>query len=258
LSHKVAVWFGLISFPLYLWHWPLLSFARIVEGGVPTLNLRLTAVGLSIFLAWLTFIFVEKPFRQKTSADKFKVAVLCASLFAIGFCGFMVAKADLALSHGHEKLAIKRKGFEHALGSSLRFYRGKDDWLFLGNAFSRTVEKLKLTIVPKDSEVEATTEIFSKISKTASQFNTKVILIVGPNKSSIYPEYLPDNLAPSTKKYSSFFLEKLNNVPNLIICNPTDDFILFKKICCYFFVDIFRQNFTEIAYSFFIPYFPGI
>jgi peptidoglycan/LPS O-acetylase OafA/YrhL len=31
LSNPIAKWFGLISFPLYLWHWPLLSFARIVE-----------------------------------------------------------------------------------------------------------------------------------------------------------------------------------------------------------------------------------
>jgi peptidoglycan/LPS O-acetylase OafA/YrhL len=33
LSSRICVWFGLISYPLYLWHWPLLSYARIVQGG---------------------------------------------------------------------------------------------------------------------------------------------------------------------------------------------------------------------------------
>jgi len=60
LSNKIAVWFGLISFPLYLWHWPLLSFARIVESEVPSRNIRISAVVLSIVLAWLTFRLVEQ------------------------------------------------------------------------------------------------------------------------------------------------------------------------------------------------------
>jgi peptidoglycan/LPS O-acetylase OafA/YrhL len=229
LSHRFAVWFGLISFPLYLWHWPLLSFARIVEGGVPTLNVRLTAVGLSILLAWLTVIFVEKPIRQGVSIGKLKIATLCILLLSIGFSGFMVAKADFTLSHGYEKLAIKRKGFEHAFGSSLNFYRGKDDWLFLGNAYQDTVAKLKLAMIPPEGEVEATAEMFSKVAATAAQSNTKVVLIVGPNKSSIYPEHLPDELIPSAKKYSSYFIDKLKGVPNLIVYNPTDDLLRLKN-----------------------------
>jgi peptidoglycan/LPS O-acetylase OafA/YrhL len=36
LGNRMLVWFGLISFPLYLWHWPLLSFARIVESETPS------------------------------------------------------------------------------------------------------------------------------------------------------------------------------------------------------------------------------
>lgn len=62
LSSKAMVWFGLISFPLYLWHWPLLSFAHIIDGK-SSATLRLLLALTSIFLAWLTYRFIEKPLR---------------------------------------------------------------------------------------------------------------------------------------------------------------------------------------------------
>ena len=206
LSNKVAVWFGLISFPLYLWHWPLLSFARIVESGLPSRNIRMAAVIISVVLAWLTARFIEKPIRLGNKNNVLKLVMLCGIVFLIGISGLGVSKVDFSESHGYEKLAIKRKGFEHAFGSSLSWYKGKQDWLFLGNAHDNTVAKLKLAIVPSDIEAETIKEIFSKISVAGAKSNTKVVLIVGPNKSNIYSEYLPEELHPSSKKYSSFFL----------------------------------------------------
>ena len=228
LSNKIAVWFGLISFPLYLWHWPLLSFVRIVESEVPSLNIRIVAVVLSILLAWLTYKLIERPIRFGKHGS-LTVATLSGLAIAIGVTGFVVNKTDFSQSHTYEKLAIKRKGFEHAFGYSLAWYRGKGDWLFLGNASDNTVAKLKLAVVPANSEIEATKEIFSEIATTAAKFNTKVVLIVSPNKASIYSEYLPDELVPSPKKYSSFFTDKLRDVPNLTIYNPTDDFLRLKE-----------------------------
>ena len=228
LSNKIAVWFGLISFPLYLWHWPLLSFVRIVESEVPSLNIRIVAVVLSILLAWLTYKLIERPIRFGKHGS-LTVATLSGLAIVIGVTGFVVNKTDFSQSHTYEKLAIKRKGFEHAFGYSLAWYRGKGDWLFLGNASDNTVAKLKLAVVPANSEIEATKEIFSEIATTAAKFNTKVVLIVSPNKASIYSEYLPDELVPSPKKYSSFFTDKLRDVPNLTIYNPTDDFLRLKE-----------------------------
>ena len=84
LSNPMLVWFGLISFPLYLWHWPLLSFLRIAFGEeVPALAI-VAAILVSIFLAWLTYIFIEKPIRFKKFNNDIAVACLIFLMALIG------------------------------------------------------------------------------------------------------------------------------------------------------------------------------
>ena len=55
LSNRLLVGIGLISYPLYLWHWSLLSFARITESEPPSAVLRIGLVIVSFALAWLTY-----------------------------------------------------------------------------------------------------------------------------------------------------------------------------------------------------------
>ena len=93
LSSKVAVWFGLICFPLYLWHWPILSFATMIEGDVPSRSIRVAAVVLSIVLAWLTYKLVERPTRLLQSG-KITAAVLVVLMACVGFFGFKLYKSD--------------------------------------------------------------------------------------------------------------------------------------------------------------------
>lgn len=63
LQQPALVWVGLISYPLYLWHWPLLSFARILDGHTPSVEKRLGLVAASMVLAALTHRFIERPIR---------------------------------------------------------------------------------------------------------------------------------------------------------------------------------------------------
>lgn len=64
LSSKVAVWFGKISYPLYLWHWPLLSLAFILNNYEPlTRSCKNSIIALSIALAYATYKLVETPVR---------------------------------------------------------------------------------------------------------------------------------------------------------------------------------------------------
>jgi peptidoglycan/LPS O-acetylase OafA/YrhL len=67
LANKALVFIGLISYPLYLWHWPLLSFAHIIERGAPSSSVLGCAVAVAFLLAWATYRFVESPIRTGTN-----------------------------------------------------------------------------------------------------------------------------------------------------------------------------------------------
>ena len=68
LSVRSLVFVGLISYPLYLWHWPLLSFVRIVEAGHPPLFLECFCVAAAFVLAWGTYRYVERFLRHNPSS----------------------------------------------------------------------------------------------------------------------------------------------------------------------------------------------
>ncbi|CAN1485963.1 COG1835 Predicted acyltransferases [Burkholderiaceae bacterium] len=93
LSQPQVVWIGTISYPLYLWHWPVFSFARIVEGGTPSAWARLVALFVSVVLAWLTFRCVEKPIRF-TWRFRYKTWVLTCAMLCVGLMGYLAHKAD--------------------------------------------------------------------------------------------------------------------------------------------------------------------
>ncbi len=93
LSNKVMIWFGLISFPLYLWHWPLLSFARIIEGDVQSHHLRIAVLVLSVVLAWLTYRLIECPIRLGKHG-KTTVSALVALMTIVGYVGHSVHQRE--------------------------------------------------------------------------------------------------------------------------------------------------------------------
>ena len=92
LSNHLMVGIGLISYPLYLWHWAFLSFAQI--WGPIFLEQRLFIIGLSVVFAWLTYRLLEKPLRNRISIRK-KAGVLLALMAAVGVCGFLLSSNSL-------------------------------------------------------------------------------------------------------------------------------------------------------------------
>lgn len=123
LSNKVLVWFGLISYPLYLWHWPLISFARILEGSIDgKLTLKILLLLASVLLAWLTYKFIETPLRFKS--NKKTSLFLLFGLLLTGLFGY-----SCIASSGYDGLGFRLKEktafashFEN-LAPELKYYK---------------------------------------------------------------------------------------------------------------------------------------
>lgn len=87
LSLRPVIGLGLISYPLYLWHWPLISFASVIESGAPPAEVRIVLVLAAVALAWLSYALLERPARFGPRSRFFPVWLLLFScgLGAVGY-----------------------------------------------------------------------------------------------------------------------------------------------------------------------------
>jgi peptidoglycan/LPS O-acetylase OafA/YrhL len=92
LANAPLPFVGSISYPLYLWHWPLIVYWRMVP--VPGISGELIPVGLALLLAWATKELVEGPARFgrlfSVVVPRPRLGVVCAGLLvtaALGIAG---------------------------------------------------------------------------------------------------------------------------------------------------------------------------
>lgn len=111
LASRALVFVGLISYPLYLWHWPLLSFARIIYAETPPVTIRLVLVAASFPLAWTTYRLVERPLRFGQHAA-LKTWTLLGLMLAIGFYGLGMVQIQ-NVAGGPDMVAGATTDFNH-------------------------------------------------------------------------------------------------------------------------------------------------
>jgi peptidoglycan/LPS O-acetylase OafA/YrhL len=92
LAHPAMVFVGLVSYPLYLWHWPALIFTRALSLGPPPPAAIAAAVAASFLLAWLTYRFVEIPIRSRRGTPM--PAALLAGAIVATTLGIAVMRSD--------------------------------------------------------------------------------------------------------------------------------------------------------------------
>jgi len=86
LAMKPFVGLGLVSYSVYLWHWPIIVFSRFFL--TETLGRNLSILVASLFLGWLSWRYVERPFRRPGVFQK-KTVWICwvVATGALFFCG---------------------------------------------------------------------------------------------------------------------------------------------------------------------------
>lgn len=88
LSQPLLVGIGLISYPLYLYHWPLFSFARITA--INPSNLTMVVLILVAFLlAWLTYQLIEKPIRKSGPRLTLGLILVMAIIGGVGYSAYV-------------------------------------------------------------------------------------------------------------------------------------------------------------------------
>ena len=149
LSNRILVWFGKISFPLYLWHWVLLSFLFIIVPEEFTRNARFILVLVSIILSWATFKYIETPFRASINSAK-KVTILLATML-----GLLIFGLTAMLNGGfpNRYFAQHYKEVENAI-TDWQFPKGLVVQSAKGNAFLATSQTSPVVAFIGDSHTD--------------------------------------------------------------------------------------------------------
>jgi len=87
LSNPAVVWIGLISYPLYLFHWPALSFVHIIKGEKPKPVYLADALVIALILSAITYYFIEKKIRHHKS--KWTIPLLTGAFIMTGIAAYL-------------------------------------------------------------------------------------------------------------------------------------------------------------------------
>ena len=104
LSSPIMVGIGKISYPLYLWHWPLLAFSFVLVGARPGVEVRAGIVVIALLLATLTYWCVERPVRKLPV--RWAIGGLLVGLTILGLLGKNIFDRDGLERIRHRKMIV--------------------------------------------------------------------------------------------------------------------------------------------------------
>jgi len=225
LSNRIFVWIGLISYPLYLWHWPLLVFAHILENHWPSGMTRLVLVILSVGLAWVTYAFVEQPIRRGVRRNVVVLWLLMLSLGAGGawiYSSKGVVNRDIVIASQTSAPLIRIDPLPSRGCETVDFgYKVEPIQLLPYCKYYSNAEPAKTIVLWGDSSVISWLPVFSTI---ANESNYALVVLSFPSCPPIFDVRKTLFTFDESRRYCAdgkiqrqvaSFIQKIN--PNLIV-----------------------------------------
>ncbi|MDA7594258.1 acyltransferase [Candidatus Pelagibacter sp.] len=141
MSLKLLVGIGLISYSLYLWHYPIFSFSRIIEFTQGEISKKLLLICFTIILSIITYFLIESPFRnkKKIKTKLFFSIIIFAGILIVTFNLLVVSKdgfksrmPDVILN-----AVLTKKMAEEVKGNPKIWWRLKQDNKMCWNRIAR-------------------------------------------------------------------------------------------------------------------------
>ena len=110
ISHPILLFFGNISYSLYLWHWPVLTFGRYWNLGPLSPWQALALLAFSVLCAWLSYRFVERPIiNARVSAGRAFASAGAGSALVVSICMAFILSAGLPGRFGSPAIAAMKQ-----------------------------------------------------------------------------------------------------------------------------------------------------
>ena len=132
------VFIGLISYSLYLWHWPILVFSKYFSQNLPIFDNTFILFTISIIISSFSYLYIEQPFRGKKGSE----LISRRNIFSLSF--LLVLSLSVFSFYGILNKGIETRfseevvNFDKARKPDVKFIKcdgipKSQDWCILGN-----------------------------------------------------------------------------------------------------------------------------
>ena len=182
LSSKIFVQIGLISYSLYLWHYPIFAFARVNEFTQGSIIKKLSLGLLVLLISIISYCFVEKPFRNKRVKFNSILIGLLLSIMILTMSSFYIIIKSGNVNNFN--IIVEETISSPTFESECKFSTDRPNFLnnnLFINRFNKCKKKhKKFILILGDSH---SIDIFNSFSKISNEKK----FIIGLNKGGCRP-----------------------------------------------------------------------